>query len=93
MPKPPDRVESDLEPRGGRGVGPIGEVPASVAIPSTCWKGDSLARSSYGYEKRRKELAKKKKKEHKKQRKKEKKERAREEGQAAPPVEEDRPAE
>jgi hypothetical protein len=86
-----DRIA--LEPRGGRGAGPIGEVPASVAIPSTCWKGDRLAKSSYSYEKRRKELAKRKKKEDKKQRKKERRERTKEEGQEAAPVDEDRPAE
>jgi hypothetical protein len=44
-----------------------------VTAPSTRWKGDTLARSFYNYEKRRKELAKKKKKEDKRQRKLEKK--------------------
>jgi len=44
-----------------------------VAAPSTRWKGDTLARSFYSYEKRRKELAKKKKKEEKRQRKLERK--------------------
>ena len=57
------------EPRDGRGPEPARGIRAHPVTASTCRKGDKLARTTYSYEKRRKELARKKKKEEKRLRK------------------------